>query len=182
MNAQKRVELAIVLVDIGRESERVESAAKGILSAIKQEGARGIEEFNAMVAAAFERNGWSSKAGRPTADAKPAAPRAVKYYVSLVRGAYRAGLDVAGFESIGAMRTATEEANRNHASAPAPKPPELRGISVSHENALTGALYHDLIVVWDHLEHDDKAELERRLRAVLKSFVKKAPPTLSVAA
>lgn len=181
MNAQKRVELAMVLVDIGRESEKVDSAAKGILSAIKQEGARSIEDFNAMVSAAYERNGWSTQVGRPTADAKQPAPHAVKLYVSLVRGAYRAGLDVATFDTISAMRVAMKEA-RNHASAPTPKAPELKGISISHENALNGALWHDVVVVWEHLEQDDKAELERRVRAVLKAFVKKAPPTLSVAA
>lgn len=180
MNAQKRVELAMVLVDIGRESEKVDSAAKGILSAIKQEGARSIEDFNAMVSAAYERNGWSTQVGRPTADAKQPAPHAVKLYVSLVRGAYRAGLDVATFDTISAMRVAIKEA-RNHASAPAPKPPELRGLSVSHENTLNGAIFHDVVIVWEKLPEADKSELEAAIRRLLKRYTKKTPDLKLVA-
>lgn len=174
-------DLAQTLVDIARKAKGVESSANGMFASLKQANARTLEQFNGLIKAAYDQNKWSQHAGRPIAGSKDKpAPDAVKLYVSSFRAAYRMKLDVLSFETVGAMRTAVLESRSAHAQGPE-RAPELVGVQVSAERRLTGALYHDLIVLDQHLPEGERAELERELRKLLMRYTRKAPPELVAA-
>jgi hypothetical protein len=181
MKTQKQ-DLAEVFSQIERAAGAVEEVAKGMLAAIKANNASKLEQFNDMVSKAYEANGWSQKAGRPVEGAKEKpAPDAVKLYVSTVRAAYRMGLKVLQFETMGAVRVAIRE-KRSSASQTVVKPPEMKGIQVSTENSLTGALWHDAVVLWEHLPMTEQQEFEREVRMLMMRFTKNAPAELLQAA
>jgi len=173
-------DLAGVFLQIEQAAGAVERISDGILAAVKNGRATTIEQFNDMVAAAYQINGWSQRTGRPPAGStdKPA-PSAVKLYVSNLRLAYRLELDVLSFSNMYALRMAL--ADRMKTTVAGERPPELRGLQVSSENAFNGALLHDVVVLYEHLPDDEQTKLERRLRRLYNEFVAVAPPELAKA-
>jgi hypothetical protein len=174
-------DLAATLADIARKAKGVDSAANGMFVSLKASNAKTLDQFNALIRAAYEKNRWSRHTGRPVAGSKEKpAPDAVKLYVSSFRAAYRMGLDVLSFDTVCAMRTAVRESRSSHDNGPE-RPPELAGIHISAEHRLTGAIWHDAVVLHQHLAGDEKAEFEREVRRLLMRFTKKAPPELVAA-
>lgn len=174
--------LAADLLNIARKAKGVESAANGMFSTLKAENVKTLDHFNERVRDAFQVNGWSQTAGRPVAGSKEKpAPDAVKLYVSTFRAAYRMGLDVLSFETVGAMRTTIRERRQapKHAEG-AERPPELKGIVVAVEHSLTGALWHDAVVMHQHLTADKQHEFEREVRMLMMRYSKDVPPELTV--
>ena len=181
MNTEK-LELAVDFKNIERKAKGVEGAANGIFSTLKAEDVTDLGHFNELVAEAYKRNGWSQVTGRPAAGSKEKpAPDVVKFYVSTFRAAYRLKLDVLSFDHVGAMRTALRDKRGVHASA-APRPPELKGVQISAENRMNGALWHDAVVLHQHLAETDQQEFERELRMLMMRFTKAAPEELVQAA
>lgn len=175
-------DLAAVFVQIERAADTIEGVAAGVLQVVKAANATTLDQFNDLVADAYGCNGWSQRAGRPAAGSteKPA-PDAVKIYVSTVRAAYRLGLNVPDFDTMGALRTAIRHA-RTRSDEATNRPPEMRGIQLTTDKALNGALWHDAVVVWDHLPGEQRRLFESQVRRLLTKYAKQAPAELQHAA
>lgn len=183
----KMQNLAEVFVQIQSAASTMEDISKGILAAIKEAKATTLNKFDAMVTEAYKANGWSQKAGRRApGDTATSAPRAVTFYVSTIRAAYRLKLKVIGYDlmqavrdDIAAARKAARDAEKNK-KQPA-KAPEVVGIQVQQENTLTGALWHDAVVLWEHLPGEQRALFEKQVRGLLTKYRKDAPEELLAA-
>jgi hypothetical protein len=179
----KKPDFAGILLSIETASAAVDDMAKKMLSAIKFAQADTLIDFNEMVSDAYAKNGWSQVIGRPMAGAelKPA-PDAVKMYVSVVRAAYRLDLEVTSYETMGALRMAIKE---KRALNRAPKPtlaPEMKDVQIRNEHEMTGALWHDVIVLWEHLPENSQTKFEEQMRKLLTQYVKAAPEFLKLVA
>lgn len=184
----KKQDLAEVFVKIQLAANSMEDISKGVLAAIKDAKATTLARFNSMVEAAYKANGWSQKAGRRLpGDTTTSAPRAVTFYVSNVRAAYRLKLKVTTYDLMQALRddiAAARKADR-YAEKSKKQPevaPELAGLQLQQENALTGALWHDAVVLWEHLPGEQRALFEKQVRGLLTKYRKDAPPELLKAA
>lgn len=174
-------ELAAVFTRIEIAANSVEDISKAILATIKTAKASTLDQFNRMVTEAYEANGWSQKAGRPsiTETLRPA-PGAVKLYVSTIRAAYRHNLKVLSYDLMEAIRidlSAARKIERDKAK-PVQQEPEMAGVQVQKENALTGALWHDALVVREHLDEEQKALFDAQVRRLLAKYRKEAPAEL----
>ena len=175
-------DLATIFVRIEKAAGRIEEVAKAILGAVKAAKAEKLEQFNDMVSEAYGRNGWSQKAGRPSLDSTDkAAPDAVKLYVSTIRAAYRMGIKVATFDTVGALRVEIKKQRQSQGHSPT-RAPELRGITITSDNTFTGALWHDAVVLWDNLPEPDRVALEAKVRRLINQYTKVAPAELAQAA
>ncbi len=175
-------DLASVFAQIEKSADALEGVAAGILHAIKTNNATTLDQFNDMVAEAYGRNGWSQRAGRPpVGSTERTAPEAVKVYVSTVRAAYRLNLKVPAYETMGALRVGIRDA-RSAAASTREKSPELRGIQLTTETSLNGALWHDAVVVWEHLPAEQRELFETQVRRLLTKYTKQAPADLLQAA
>ena len=98
----------------------------------------------------------------------------VRTYVSEVRGAYRLGLDVLTYTSIADLRNDIRATRREAIaeSAERARRPELVGITIKTDNKLNGALFHDLIVVYEALDEAQQDAMEQALERALKKFLK----------
>jgi hypothetical protein len=184
----KTQNLAEVFTQIQSAANAVEDISKGILAAIKAAKATTPDKFNVMVEEAYKVNGWSQKAGRRLeGDTTTSAPRAVTFYVSTVRAAYRLKLKVITYDLMQAVRDDIAAARKAARKAELTKSqpaqaPEVVGIQVQQENALTGALWHDAVVLWEHLPGEQRALFEGQVRRLLTKYRKDAPPELLKAA
>lgn len=184
----KPQDLAEVFTQIQSAANSMEDISKGILAAIKDAKATTLVRFNSMVEAAYKVNGWSQKAGRRLpGDTTTSAPRAVTFYVSNVRAAYRLKLKVMGYELMQALRDDIAKARKASRDAAKGKTqaevaPELVGLQLQQENSLTGALWHDAVVLWEHLPDEQRALFEKQVRGLLTKYRKDAPPELLKAA
>lgn len=187
----KTQDLAEVFTQIQTAAETMEDISKGILSAIKDAKANTLNKFNAIVEAAYKANGWSQKAGRRTpGDTTKAAPRAVTFYVSTIRAAYRLKLKVVTYDLMQAVRDDIAAARKAERDAEKAKQlamtqpvlaPEVVGIQVEQENTLTGALWHDAVVLWEHLPDEQRSLFESQVRRLLTKYRKDAPEELLAA-
>lgn len=163
--------LATIFAQIETAAAHVDDVASAMLATIKAAGATTLDEFNELVADAYAANGWSQRMGRPAPGDKPA-PGAVKMYVSTVRRAYKLQLDVLSFETMEALRKACRGVER---PAPAERPAQLRGLSLSSDAGLNGAVFHDVVVVWEHLNAERQAELEKQIQRLVSRYAKSVP-------
>lgn len=177
-------DLAMVFTQIESAAGAVEDISKGILAAIKDAKATTLNKFNALVEEAYKANDWSQKAGRRMpGDTATSAPRAVTFYVSTVRAAYRLKLKVITYELMQALRddiASARKAVRDAKTQPAVAP-EIVGVQVQQENALTGALWHDALVVREHLDETQRALFDAQVRRLLAKYRKEAPAELLAA-
>lgn len=188
----KPQDLAEVFTQIQSAADAMEDISKGILSAIKDAKANTLNKFNAMVEGAYKANGWSQKRGqRKPGDTTTTAPKAVTFYVSTIRGAYRLKLKVMAYDLMQAVRDDMAKARKAERDAEKAKQrakvepvqaPEVVGIQLQQENALTGALWHDAVVLWEHLPDEQRALFEGQVRRLLTKYRKDAPPELLEAA
>lgn len=182
IQSQEIEQLAAGMLNTGKQGDKTESTANKWFAPLKAMGVTNLDEANVVFSAAYEVNGWSQTKGRPAAGVtlKPA-PRAVKLYTTTFRKGYKEGLDVLSFETVGELREATAK-KLAAPSQTAARPPELKGIQVSTENRLTGALWHDAVVLHQHLTTDEQQEFEREIRMLMMRFTKNAPAELVQAA
>jgi hypothetical protein len=166
--------LAQIFITIQEASHKVDEIAGQIIDAIRDAQADTLDDFNEMVDDAYAANGWSRQVGRPSEESQLSpAPRTVQSYVSTIRTAYRQGHNVLEFENLFELRKAVR-GSRQPSQSPETKSPELKGISIKRVNKMTGALWHDLVVVWEHLPEQDRETLEEKLYRLLGQFSKKA--------
>lgn len=180
---QDQDDLAACFLRVERAGGTLEGIANGMFAPLKAKKIKTLEQFNAEVMAAYEKNAWSRKAGRPAVGAKEKpAPDAVQVYVSRFRAAYRLKLNVISFTTIGEMREAISK-RKQAAHHAADRPPELKGIHLSSENSLIeGALFHNVPTLWQLLPDDKKEMFYRQVEKVYNQYVKSAPPDLVKAA
>jgi len=172
-----RLDLATIFARINKASVGIEATASQILEVVKLNDTNTLDKFNLLVSAAYERNGWSRRQGRPKAGDVPA-PRAVQVYVSTIRRAYRMGIKVLKCDNMQAVRDALTKPRGNQPDVN----PELKGVQVAASNSLNGAVWHDVLVVWEHIPAEEQQALEASVRKLLERYVKKAPPTLKLVA
>lgn len=183
----KMQNLAEVFVQIQTAANSMEDISKGILAAIKEAKATTLAKFDAMVTEAYRVNGWSQKAGRKSpGDTTTSAPRAVTFYVSNIRAAYRLKLKVLDYDLMQAIRDDIAKARKRErdakkATSQLARAPEVVGIQLQQENTLTGALWHDAVVLWDHLPDEQRALFEKQVRGLLTKYRKVAPEELLAA-
>lgn len=183
----KTQDLAEVFTQIQSAAATMEDVSKGILAAIKEAKATTLNKFNSMVEDAYKANAWSQKAGRRMpGDTSKSAPRAVTFYVSTIRAAYRLKLRVISYDLMQAVRDDIARARKTERDAakakthPSPAP-EVVGIQVQQENTLTGALWHDAVVLWEHLPDEQRVLFEGQVRRLLTKYRKDAPEELLAA-
>lgn len=179
----KKIDLATVFNQIDKAAQGVDTLAASVLDAARAADAKTIEEFDKMVYEAYDKCGWSHRAGRPM-EGDVAAPKAIKFYVSTIRGAYRTNLPVLEMHSIDEVRKALAKA-RDHArevkrleTPHEPPAPELAGVQLDKADKLTGAMFHDAAVLWENLPDKDKEAFGEKLRKLLEQYTRKAPPAL----
>lgn len=137
-----------------------------------------------MVGDAYEANGWSRQAGRPSEGStlKPA-PATIRNYVSTIRKAYKSKLDVLSYTTLGALRQAVRDLKKaKKPDAPADELAALRGVKIAHQQEMIGAVVHDIGVVLQNLDDEDRGKLEAILQKAIKQFSKKVHMELAVAA
>lgn len=173
----RALELATIFTRIQKAHAGMETTASQIIEVIKLNDANTLEKFNEMVSTAYDRNGWSSRQGRPR-PGDISAPQAVQVYVSTLRRAYRLGLKVLKFTNMEEVRREL----RKHRGDQPTQPPELKGVQVAASSTLNGAVWHDVLVVWEHIPNDEQQALEASVRKLLERYLKKAPPTLRLVA
>lgn len=174
--------LTSIFSQLASIDETKEGLGSQILSFLVDNDCRTLDDANEQFWKAYDENGWSRTAGRPKDGStdKPA-PATVKNYVTAFRRAYGYGLDVLSFKTVGEMRHAIRE-KRDAEKEAQSKPAALKGITITKDSVINGALWHDLVVVWDHLPEEQKETLEAKLQKLLDQFMKKAPPELSMVA
>lgn len=175
MIAKRLQDLAAILVQIDKAARTMDDTAGKILDAIRTAEADTLEKFDAMVDEAYDKNAWTRRVGRPMPGDNPS-PKSVRVYISTIRRAYRAGVDVMKARNFDALR---EEAKAKSESKPArPVEPQLVGLQIDKPNKLTGALVHDIAVLWENLPEQQQAQFEEKLKKLVEQYTKKAPPVL----
>jgi hypothetical protein len=171
--------LARVFASIADAEQSTESTAAGILAIVKDKRITGLEAWGEAVKAAYEKNGWNVRAGRPNGGekAKQAVPQTVASYVSIVRNALRAKLRVGNYDSFTALRVALARRNgradhRGTRGAAIPKDmrENFRGMPIANHVETNGALFHDLGAVFIHLPVDHRAMFGRQLNQLMQKY------------
>ncbi len=160
---------------IAAAAEKLEDTASHILKVVADINASDLETFDQLVREAYRQNGWNERPGRPSTEAATTVPKIVRTYVSEIRAAFRLGLKVRTFESFYQLRMAIREKREQleaEANVAAKSWPALRGVKVSSPDKLNGALFHDLIVIYDHLDEESGAALERSVKRLLGKYRK----------
>lgn len=176
MTTQKSKQ-ALVLQQIAEQGDKLDNVAGAFMKLVKEEQIDTLEKFNPWLAVGYEENGWSNVIGRPVPGSTLVpAPRSVKQYASMFRAAYKYEMKVAEFESVRQMVDAVAE-KRKELAKPVEviRDPELKGVLVKAGARMNGALWHDAIVVIEHLGDDDKDDFEQRLRKLVMRFQSKVP-------
>lgn len=167
--------LAEIFTKIDQSSAQIETLSGQIIDAIRDAKAYTVEAFNELVSEAYQENGWSRQIGRPVEGSvdRPAPPT-IRNYVSVIRAAYKIGLKVHTYRTLRELRTAARVA-RMAAIEPVEQPEELAGVSIKASKEITGALFHDLVVIWEHLSDEDRAAMDVILNRARNRFQKKTP-------
>lgn len=173
-----RLELATIFNRINKAHATMETTAAQIIEVLKLNDVNTLDKLNDIVAAAYDRNGWSSRQGRPR-PGDVSAPKAVQVYVSTLRRAYRMGIKVLKCTNMEDVRRELSKAAKRGQPE---QPPELKGVQVAASGTLNGAVWHDVLVVWEHIPAEEQQALEASVRKLLDRYVKKAPPTLRLVA
>lgn len=113
--------LARVFHALGEQEKRTETTAAAVLTIVKSAKINTVEEFDPVVYAAYEANGWNARPGRPAGDAEPKddVPSTVRTYVTWLRTALREGLNLKRFGTFYELR---EAVRAKHAAQAAPRP------------------------------------------------------------
>lgn len=184
----KTQDLAEVFTQIQSAANSMEDISKGILAAIKDAKATTLARFNSMVEAAYKVNGWSQKAGRRLpGDTTKSAPRAVTFYVSNVRAAYRLKLKVLTYDLMQTLRDDIAKARKARRDADKSKDqpemaPDLAGVSIKNPDELTGDFWHDVLFFATRLPAEQQQWFKAQVQRAYNKCAKDAPPELMKAA
>jgi hypothetical protein len=184
----KPQDLAEVFTQIQSAANTMEDISKGILAAIKAAKANTLEKFNAMVEAAYKANGWTQKSGRRLpGDDRTTAPKAVTFYVSTIRAAYRLKLKVVSYDLMQAVRDDIAKARKARRDAEKAKEqpvtePDLAGVSIKNPDELTGDFWHDVLFFATKLPAEQQQWFKAQVQRAYNKCVKEAPPELLKAA
>lgn len=167
--------LSEVFAQIDKASAKLDTLSAQIIDAIRDAKAHTLDAFNELASQAYEENGWSRQSGRPTeGTSEKSAPPTIRNYVSTIRRAYKIGLKVHSFKTLRELRNAVRAAKQEDHEEEE-KPSELIGVSIKAGNQITGALFHDLVVIWEHLSEDDRTAMDSILNRARNRFQKKTP-------
>lgn len=182
MTSKQTTTLTKIFKQLNDIDDARESLGAQILAFLVENKCKTLDQANDQFGIAYDENGWSRTAGRPKdgSTEKPA-PATVKNYVTAFRRAYKAGIDVLRFKTVGEMRVAIREIRDAQREAEE-KPASLLGVQVSKDDVLTGALVHDIYTAIKNLAPEDREEFEAKLRRALAQAVKKAPVELKLVA
>ena len=167
--------MSVAFKKVVKDAEKVEQSATQILIVAQKEKAVTIEAFDALVTSACQENNYSQQVGRPAAGSTlEAMPSTLRYYITTMRRIYRDGLDVMSFKSMFEVREAV------YGQKGEPKPRQsrgeslsfLRGVKISKDDAMNGAIVHDIGFVMIHLPEDKRELLEAKLETLKKQFAK----------
>lgn len=169
--------LAVVFVDLEEASDVVENVSRDFFQVLREEDVNDVDHLNRIAAEAYQVNGWTTKKGRPAADAteKPA-PDVVQQYLSYARRGFSLTLDVKSFESMYKLKEAiaTPKGTKAAANDADKKPEERPTFAKSSTCVAIGAL-------WEHLPPDVQAEFDNEVLKLLARFGKKMHGTLDAA-
>ena len=149
--------LARVFTELVDGGKRLDSVASGILAIVAEAKVRAVEEFNPIVSAAYEANGWNPRPGRPSAETKgmEEVPGSVRTYVTTVRRAFRRGINVAGCRTFYELRKALRgtKARKRSAFKGLDKSAQVnfQGVEIQSDIDFNGAIIHDIGVLYARL-------------------------------
>lgn len=174
--------LARTLSIIAAAADKQESVADSILASVKASGVRDEKAWSAAVKDAYRANGWNVGRGRPAADYRGSngrVPPTVRQYVSQVRAAFRAGIDVSRLKSFHALRKALKD-RRATQRPQASTDPKMAGLRLVKGDALIGAPFHDLTVLYEKAAKAQQRQIVAEVQALVKRFSKDAGPQLTL--
>ena len=171
------MELAKVLKEIVTKVDEMENVAGKMLDYIVDNNLKKQEQFNQAIQTAYDRNGWNWKRGRAADKEKATPPEIVTVYVSTCRAAYKEKLIKQVMDrkitTMYALRTAINKIRRERHVEPVTGDtfPALAGLQVRAENKLTGALIHDLVVIYEHIPGSERELLEKSLERLKNKYL-----------
>jgi hypothetical protein len=184
MKAEQK--LAKAFQALAEQGETMDSTASQILGIVKGAHALNEERFDRMVESAYTAAGWNATPGRPKQGEEPkgAVPDTVRTYVTIVRRALRLGMKVGRYETFTALRTALDKKARPKAAKsgratpvngsahiPASVKEDFIGIAIEKPQEPNGALFHDLSTTFMRLPDRVRAEMGRKLNALLHEYM-----------
>lgn len=174
-----KITLAATLKALGTIAGKTETQASALLEFVKRRKLITAPKFTLAVRAAYLANGWHAKQGRPALDAKgTAVPRAVRQYVHEIRAALLAKIDLAKCATFYELRKAMATHKAQKSMRVTAKAPGLEGITLSSPATMTGALFHDLAVVYAAMPDSERAILQKSLARLLATYSAKPAPFL----
>ena len=171
--------LAHVFTEIEESGKSTDTVASGILDIVREAGIKDVESFNPLVIAAYTKNNWNPRPGRPTPEAAnlEAVPPTVRTYVTGVRRAFRHGIDVARvktfYELRKMLRRSVASKKRHDVLLRAPKEVKenLDGVALDSTNDVNGALIHDIGFVYLNLPRSQQEMFERQLQQLVHKYL-----------
>lgn len=174
--------LATALAEMAQTESTIESRADAILAIVKSAGIRDHSSFNVAVREAYKANGWHTAVGRPKNGSRgQQIPATVKQYVSMVRGAFRLGLNVVAFKTFHALRKALTAARIAARPRPVRKDPRLAGLALVKRDTLTGAPFHDLTVLYEKANGQQRSRIVAEVNRLVKEYRPAVAPILTLA-
>lgn len=162
---------ASIFVDLADTFQVVETVAGRLFGVMREKMIDDLDAFNEEITAAYALDGWSQTKGRPKAGAtETPAPDIVQTYVSRIRRGLKLGLDVKSFETMYQLQEATRKFDVYGVANGPERLPELKGVTIANEDRLTGAFCHDIVVYVKKLPDDKRAEMEEKIRKVMKRY------------
>jgi hypothetical protein len=179
------IKLARAFRTVAGQEQQLESTASGILAIVRGAGKMTVGKFDKLVSAAYAANGWNARAGRPNGkEAKhEPVPGTVRTYVTTIRRAMRAKLQVGTYKTFTALRTALEaKKGRGHKRAnghnvlrlPAPVAEQFAGVDGLSAKP-NGALFHDLGVLYAKLPSEHQSMFERQVKRIMAKYAPLVP-------
>lgn len=177
-------QLAKVFASIADSGQQLESTAAGILAIVKAHKINTLDRWDEAVEAAYEANGWNTRAGRPNGDekAKQPVPDTVTQYVSTVRKALRTKMRVMKYETFTALRVAMAKRSgradhrgngngrKKQLKLPEPIAMSFHEVDLDKPTEINGALFHDLMVVFVALPAGPQALFGKQLNQLLLKY------------
>lgn len=172
--APKVKKFALILAAIGTQGEKVEGMGASLLSSLRAQGVKTLEDFDAAITAAYQVNGWNTRQGRPSAEKREKVPNTVRTYVWEMRSALKDGIHIWTCKTFYELRIARAKARKAPVvaaeSSSLPKLPELQGVRITGVDAPNGALFHDLALVFAVIPEAQRTLLSRSLERLLRAY------------
>lgn len=173
--------LAAAFAEMAQTESTLASRADAVLAIVKSGGIRDGAAFNKAVREAYKANGWHTIAGRPgRGNRGQPVPDTVKQYVSIVRAAFRLDLVVAHFKTFHALRKGVKSARAARRPRPVARDPRLAGVTLVRQDTLTGAPFHDLTVLYEKSNKQQRARLLTEVNRLIREFRPAVAPVLTL--